>query len=257
MSKKEDRIWAAGFDRACRIAEEKGLEGLMEERRFRATAGIKCRLTASEIEVAGDEIKRLAFQTMKIAFLGMVHDAFGIGPKRIKRLLEEFNKMTDYLEHGWIYWEDLVNEIQERLGVDVGIEDGEHKFDNYVRIRPESADMYDEADLIDRDAWAERIKSLGLVDDGKTVLTENGRVGWDYEGNPYYKIWLYDFLGGIEFAIKRLGARPIGETDVSGREKHAEIEPETDENHAHGGNVDKGAKIAPRVSKRKKRRRGR
>ena len=34
MSKKEDRLWNEGFERACEIAEKDGLERLMQERNY-------------------------------------------------------------------------------------------------------------------------------------------------------------------------------------------------------------------------------
>lgn len=208
MSKKEDRLWAEGFDTACRIAEERGLEGLMAEKRFRGVTGVKCRITSTDLDTMGEEIKTIMFQTIRIAFCSVLHDKFGFGKKRISQLFDGIDKLAAYMDHGWIYWMDLIVEIQKRIGKDLSF-----AFDNEnfrVWQRPEDQDFYDEADFIEKEAWDARIKFLGLTDDGKQVKDRTGLWCWKY-GDEYNKVRIYDELGGIILSVNYLGAKKPGD----------------------------------------------
>lgn len=211
MSRKEDRIWGEGFERACQVAEEKGLEGLMAERKFRGVTGFTGRVTSSDLDKMDKDVKELIFATTRIAFCGVLHDEFNFGRKRIDKVMSGIDKLAEYMANGWIYWIDLVEEIRRVIGIDLSIHDGETHFLKYGR--PENKDMYVEPDLIDSESWNSRIKSLGLVDDGKQVTDTNGRWAWKYD-NPYDKVQIYDELGGIMLAVAFLGAKKPGEVEA-------------------------------------------
>ena len=208
MSRKEDRIWSEGFARACEIAERDGLEALMAEKRFRGILGTTIRMTSSELDYASEDIKKTFMHTMEVAMLSAAHDAFGFGEKRLIKLLREFDKLSAYMANGWIYWMDLITELEQEHHIALAIKDGAEHLLQYSRPDPE--DIYTELDFISKKDWDERLRFLDLMDDGKKVHDESGYIWWDYD-NPYDKIQIYDILGGIEYAVRFLHATKPGD----------------------------------------------
>ena len=195
MSQKEDRLWNEGFSRACEIAEKEGVEGLLREKKFRGVTDFSGRMTTGDLDRYTKQIKELAFNTVRIGFIASLHDAFGFGEKRIQKVMNEFDKLAEYLTKGWVYWADIIQDVQDRFDLDLKIMEGDDRLISYTR--PANEDFYTEVDWIDPKAWKERISFLGFTDDGKTV--SSGEDSWDYE-NEYDKVQLYDFLGGLEYA---------------------------------------------------------
>lgn len=208
MSRKEDRLWGEGFARACEIAKKEGLQALFAEQRFRGLSGFHGRLTTTELDGYDSDIKNLIFAMLRISFVSVLYDEFGFRWKRLNRFLEAVDKIYEYTSNGWIYWIDMVEEIRQRIGFDLSIENGKTHMKTYDR--PDNADIYEEPDLIVKGAWDKRLKSLGLMDDGTQVSNPAGTMIWQYE-NEYDKIQIYDELGGIEIAVNRLGAKKPGE----------------------------------------------
>lgn len=215
MSKKEDRLWAEGFERACDIAEREGIEKLLAERKFRGATGFHYRMTSSELDAASEDIKKLIFGTLRIAFVSVLHDEFGFGKTRITKFLDGLDKFATYLDYGWLYWMDAIKAIDDDLGINLMIENGEDHFRLWQR--PEPKDVYSEVDLVEKDSWTARLNYLGLVDDGKgRVESKDHGWCWKYE-NQYDKIQIYDELGGIVLAVNALGARKPGEENENSK----------------------------------------
>ena len=206
MSRKEDRIWGEGFERACEIAKRDGLDALLKEQRLRGAYGFTPRLTFSDLDLATDEIKHLTFSTMCIACVAVLHDDFGFGGKRVQKFLDGVDKVGKYMDKGWICWLDLIEGIKARLSVDLHVPDGDGHLLTYSR--PANKDLYDE--LIDGALWKERIKALGLTDDGSQVTDPGGRLCWEYK-DEYDKVQIYDELGGVLLAVECLGAEKPGQ----------------------------------------------
>ena len=205
MSRKEDRLWSEGFERACDIARKKGLDGLFAEQRFRGITGFQGRLTSSDLDNSDKDVKNMIFSTLRIAYVGVLYDEFGFRGKRLTRFLHGVDKIASYLDHGWLYWIDIVDEIRQRVGIDLAIADGASHLTVYQR--PANEDVYTE--LIDAQAWKARLDFLGLTDDGKQVTDPAGRWCWKYK-NEYDKVQIYDELGGILLAVNCLGASKPG-----------------------------------------------
>ena len=181
MSRKEDRLWSEGFERACEIARKDGLQALFDEQRFRGITGFRGRLTSSELEYCDMDVKNLIFGLFRICFVSVLYDEFGFRQKRLTRFLAATDKISEYARHGWIYWVDIVDAIRERVEVDLSIADGKNHLKSYDR--PDNEDMYEEPDLIDEKAWTARLRSLGLQDDGTRVTNPSGTLYWEYD-NP-------------------------------------------------------------------------
>ena len=172
-------------------------------------------MTSSELDAASEDIKKLIFGTLRIAFVSVLHDEFGFGKQRITKFLDSLDKFATYLDYGWLYWMDAIKAIDDDLGINLMIENGEDHFRLWQR--PEPKDVYDEADLVEKDSWVARLNYLGLVDDGKGAV-ESKDHGWCWKyDNQYDKIQIYDELGGIVLAVNALGAKRPGEENENSK----------------------------------------
>lgn len=68
--------------------------------------------------VRQDAIK-FASDCMIASFVISLHDEFGFGPKRMKRLLEKVNLQFDCVEAGTVSLEDLAEWCNENYGLDL------------------------------------------------------------------------------------------------------------------------------------------
>lgn len=211
MSAKEDRLWNDGFEAACRTAREKGLDGLLNEERIRGLMGFDGRISIKDMDYDrySERIKIVTFQTLRIAFVAILHDEFGFGKKRIDRFLKLIDKMFVYCSKGWAYWIDYVNEIRSELGLSIPVDiNDDIELTNYKR--PENREFYEPADWINKAEWEGLLERLDLIDTGRRVTSKDGADSWEYK-DEYDIIQVYDNLCGVEYAIKYLGAHKPGE----------------------------------------------
>jgi len=193
-----------GLDLALRIVKEGGIEELEKEVRFRGISGIHTGLMRKELDEATEKMKSITYQTLTVAWLSVLHDTFGFGQIRCQRAVDKLQKLTAYLDQGWLYWYDLIVELKEKLKLTT-IETDEITKDSMGRIyrHPDPEDVYDEADLVNATEWKNQLLSLGFSEksDGKTswVLDENGKGLIHYEGE-YGKIQAFDILYGMDLA---------------------------------------------------------
>lgn len=189
---------ADGMRLAKRIVDEEGVEALAKEIGFREKCNIHMSLTSKELDAAAEQIKVVSISTLKVACVAVLHDEFGFGETRIKRFLESFDKLNEYLGKGWIVWMDLIDEIAGRLNIKLSVP--EHAMIPETYRRPLEQDVWDEADLIPESDWKQLLRDLKYteVQDGEkmVVVSDDKKDAWEYE-NKYQRITLYDHLNGI------------------------------------------------------------
>lgn len=110
-----------GLDLARRIVKEGGLEALERECRFRGVTGIHTSLASKDLDKASQKIKEMTLDTFTILSVAALHDAFGFGEKRCNRFIEKINEGAEYLMDDLATWDDYINEIKDRLGIDLRI----------------------------------------------------------------------------------------------------------------------------------------
>lgn len=211
MSAKEDRLWSDGYEAACQTAREKGIDGLLAEERARGLMGFNGRLTITDLDYNrySNRIKLVTFQTLRIAFVSILHDEFGFGRQRIDKFLHLIDKMFVYSAKGWVYWMDYIDRIQTELGKSIPVDiNDDIQLINYKR--PENKDFYEPTDWIDKKEWEGLLERLDLIDTGRRVTSKDGADSWEYK-DEYDIIQVYDNLCGIEYAVKYLGAHKPGE----------------------------------------------
>jgi len=109
-----------GLDLARRIVKEGGLEALERECKFRGVTGIHTSLAAKDLDKASQKIKEMTIDTFTILCIAAVHDEFGFGEKRCRRLIAKMEE-AEYLMDDLATWDDYIKEIKEQLNIDLRI----------------------------------------------------------------------------------------------------------------------------------------
>lgn len=110
-----------GLDLARRIVKEGGLEALERECKFRGVTGIHTSLAAKDLDKASQKIKEMTIDTFTILCIAAVHDKFGFGEKRCRRLIAKMEEGAEYLMDDLATWDDYIKEIKEQLNIDLRI----------------------------------------------------------------------------------------------------------------------------------------
>lgn len=110
-----------GLDLARRIVKEGGLEALERECKFRGVTGIHTSLAAKDLDKASQKIKEMTIDTFTILCIAVVHDEFGFGEKRCRRLIAKMEEGAEYLMDDLATWDDYIKEIKEQLNIDLRI----------------------------------------------------------------------------------------------------------------------------------------
>lgn len=192
-----------GLALAWKIIQESGVEGFKKELNFRKVTGIHTNFMMKEVDQFTEPFKKVMAETMQICMVAALHDEFGFGQSRCQRAMNAIDKLMTYVNHGWTYWIDVMDDIKKRLKLD--LEDIELKrndsFGKYYHPEPE--DVYYRSSLVDEDDWKACLKALGFTEkpedeDGHCIFDENRRPLFHYQG-PYGKMQMIDFLNGMLF----------------------------------------------------------
>lgn len=192
-----------GLALAWKIIQESGVEGFRNEMKFRNKTGIHTNLMLREVEQFTEPFKKVMLETMQVGMVAALHDEFGFGQQKCPRAVDAIEKLMVYLNHGWLYWIDVMGDIKKRLNLD--LEDTElKKNDSFGKYyHPEPEDVYYKSSLVDEDDWKACLRALGFTEkpegeDGHCIFDENRRPLFHYQG-PYGKMQMIDFLNGMLF----------------------------------------------------------
>lgn len=193
-----------GLSLGLRIAKEDGIEALEKECRMRGAWKIHTALAAKEVDKATEQIKEICYQTMMVAWLSVLHDTFGFGQIRCQRAINAMNKLTAYLQHGWLYWYDLIETLTKDLNLTLEVDALTSDRMGRAYRHPEPDDIYTEADMVDEDYWKDILKRLRFSeqtdDSGTAILDENGKTLMHFDGQ-FGKVQAYDVLYGMDLAV--------------------------------------------------------
>lgn len=186
---------------ALRIAKADGIETLEKECKMRGAWQINVTMASKDLDKATDQIKHISYQTILIASLSVLHDRFGFGRIRCQRFVDGFAKLTTYLDHGWLYWYDLIEELRRQMDLRMDVSAVTADSMGRVYRHPEPADVYADIDFVDEDEWKGILNRLRFSEEDGTgwILDENGDRIIHYDGN-FEKIQAYDTLFGMELA---------------------------------------------------------
>lgn len=115
---------------ALRIAEEKGIEGLKDEIRFRHLTSLPTAVPRKALNECVENIKMNVVDTFTLLTVATLHDEFGFGQKRCQQFIKRFEEKTDCLVDDYCSWEDYIRAIKEELNLTLDI----RKNDKNVKI---------------------------------------------------------------------------------------------------------------------------
>lgn len=199
-----------GLAMALRIVKEDGVEMLEKECRVRGAWGdLNTPKIMKELDKASDPIKEITYQTILIAGLSVLHDKFGFGEKRCQRFVSGFDKLVAYLDHGWVYWYDVITDIRSRMNLEMHIDALTSENIGRTWAHPEPEDIYTEQDFVDPAFWQGMLNLNGFSEitreNGEhVVLDETGREWFSYD-NLFDRISVYDAMQGVLWAKEHYG----------------------------------------------------
>lgn len=86
-----------------------------------ATAVPKMSEFDKDLDKASQKIKEMTIDTFTILCIAAVHDEFGFGEKRCRRLIAKMEEGAEYLMDDLATWDDYIKEIKEQLNIDLRI----------------------------------------------------------------------------------------------------------------------------------------
>ena len=110
-----------GLQLAYSIVKNRGIEGLEEEIRFRNATQLHTMLDHKSLEKATQKIKNMTMDTVTVLCVATLRDEFDFGAKRCKRFIERMNLKAECLMDNIISWQDLLDNIDEELGIKLRI----------------------------------------------------------------------------------------------------------------------------------------
>ncbi len=107
-----------GFNRACKIAKEEGIDALLAEQKRRGGTYIALPLDREAIkEIAYQIYKRAIWVAINTSAM-ILHDKFGFGPKRIQNFLTEYAEIVDSIDMELLTYDDIETVMRDETGLD-------------------------------------------------------------------------------------------------------------------------------------------
>lgn len=107
-----------GFNRACKIAREQGIDALLEEQRRRGISRFTVAISEADLKEQMNIWKQNILQTVLVMTIAVLRDEYGFGEKRITRFIRRFNQKSACLEADYLTWNDLAVQIWQETGID-------------------------------------------------------------------------------------------------------------------------------------------
>ena len=123
MSVKEERLRAEGMSFCLRYLEahDGDVDALKAEIKRRGAAGIPIGVSPKQEEDFCRRVRENCLDTILALTLATLHDAFGFGRIRANRFKEFFNDSAELLGDDCINWTEILQGIDEQLGIKMRI----------------------------------------------------------------------------------------------------------------------------------------
>ena len=118
---KEEQARREGMAYALQIAEERGIEGLREELKFRNCTNIPLGISSKFAHEAIEDIKAQVCDCYMILSIATMHDEFGFGQKRCQQFINRFEEKALCLSEDYCTWQDHIKMIKDELQLDLSI----------------------------------------------------------------------------------------------------------------------------------------
>lgn len=114
--KEVDKLRMAGMTRALEIVREGGQEALEKEIETMKRTGINPPIRLSELETCIDDVKSWSLRRAGGLYAAALHDVFGFGPGRMRRVFDAINEASRLIQTGEATWFDYSQSIEEQMG---------------------------------------------------------------------------------------------------------------------------------------------
>jgi len=118
---KEEQARRDGMAYALKIAQERGIEGLEEEIKFRNATFLPIAVPRAACDEAIEKIKNNTIDTIMVLSAVTLRDEFEFGQKRLNRFIERFTLKTECLCEDYVTWDDLMQQLKEECGIATSI----------------------------------------------------------------------------------------------------------------------------------------
>lgn len=118
---KEEQARLQGMAYALKVAQEKGIEGLAEELKYRNVTYVPIAIPRKAMDECVNNIKMNTIDTMLILSASTLRDEFGFGKERLCRFIERFNVKAECLVDGFCTWDDQMTTLAEECGIELSI----------------------------------------------------------------------------------------------------------------------------------------
>lgn len=134
MAKRDKEFEARmqGMRYAYEYAKEKGVEELEKEVQRRNYTRIPLNVPEKSMRNFVEQVSTNVYNMMLTAFLYALHDNFGFGAERIKRVKASFDKLVkatydlDYMSAHYVTMGDYARELNELYNVDIDVDRVDH-----------------------------------------------------------------------------------------------------------------------------------
>ncbi len=123
MSRKdtEEQARREGMAYALMIAQDKGVDGLAEELKFRNITQIPIAVSRKACDLCITRIKENTIDTVLVLMAATMHDEFGFGEKRVQQAINRFEEKAECLNEDYCTWEDHIQMIKDEMGIELKI----------------------------------------------------------------------------------------------------------------------------------------
>ncbi|MEA4972936.1 MAG: hypothetical protein VB119_07105 [Candidatus Metalachnospira sp.] len=119
--KNEEIARREGMAYALKIAQEKGVDGLIEELKFRNVTQIPVAISRGACDLCITKIKENTIDTVLVLMAATLHDEFGFGEKRVQQAINRFEEKAECLTENYCTWEDHIRMIKDEMGIELRI----------------------------------------------------------------------------------------------------------------------------------------
>ena len=126
MANKQDKYMQGrndGMAYALRIVEEKGVDGLREEIKFRGISGINLCASKSELEKTAQTFKEHAMKFSILIALVTLYDDFYFSNWQGKEFSDKYYERVEGLARGDVTMAEYVDYCKENLGLVIDLKD--------------------------------------------------------------------------------------------------------------------------------------
>ena len=216
MAKKQTEYDRGRWDMlslCLKLGREGGIEAIEEQAKLRGVIGDVYPITKEQAKKISEGMKATLETSLRVVIMTVLHNDFGFGEKRIQRFMRQYDKFIHYLDHGWVAWIDVVEELKKDLKLEIGYDENSEWFtDRLSYTSPEAEDIFTPDDFICPADWSQLLQDLGYTDwQDKTIPSKHYiRSGdgslklFEYDGQAD-QVRMYEFLNGIRYAVQTWG----------------------------------------------------